>query len=100
MVPLQIIVWLIFIVVAVWSVLHFTRHAKIRRSWIPVIICTVTLGIVTLVPFTHLWLQINFASNKAARERVVQEVSEGTLTPNRFFANGVGMIGLPNQAPN
>jgi hypothetical protein len=31
---------------------------------------------------------------------LAREVSEGTLTPNRVFANGVGMISLPNQTPN
>ena len=100
MVPVQGVVWLIFVVVAAWSLLHFTRHVKIRRSWIPAIICAITLSVVTLVPFTNLWLRINFASNKAERERVVHEVSESTLTPNRVFPNGVGMISLPNQTPN
>jgi hypothetical protein len=100
MVPLQAIVWLIFVVVTAWSLLHFTRHAKIRRSWIPAITCAVTLGVVTLVPFTSLWLRVNFASRKAERERIVHEVSEGTLTPNRVYPNGVGMISLPDQTSN
>jgi hypothetical protein len=100
MVPLQGIVWLTFVVVAAWSLLHFTRHARIRGSWIPAVICAATLGVVTLVPFTSLWLRVNFASRKAERERIVHEVSEGTLTPDRVFPNGVGMISLPNQTPN
>ncbi len=100
MVPFQGIVWLIFVVVAAWSLLHFTLHAKISRSWIPAITCAVTLGVVTLVPFTSLWIRVNFASRKAERERIVHEVSEGTLTPNRVFPNGVGMISLPSQIPN
>jgi len=65
MVPLQGIVWLTFVVVAAWSLLHFTRHARIRRSWIPAVICAATLGVVTLVPFTSLWLRVNFATRKA-----------------------------------
>jgi len=100
MVPLQGILWLLFIIVAVWSVVHSIRYRKQRRNLIPAIICAASLGMVTLVPFTKIWLHINFASNKSARERVVQEVSEGTLTPNRVFANGVGMISLPNQTWN
>ncbi len=80
--------------------MHFVRHEKTRRNWIPAIICAVALGVVTLVPFTKIWLYFNFASNKSARERVVQEVLSGMLTPNRVLANGVGVISLPMLTPN
>jgi hypothetical protein len=100
MVPMQGILWLIFIIVAIWSVVHSIRLRKQRRNLIPAFICAAGLGIVTLVPFTKIWLHFNFASNKSARERVVHDVSEGRLTPNRVLANGIGMIGLPNQTRN
>ena len=100
MLPLLGAVWIIFIVVSAWCLVHFARHEKTRRNLSPAIICVAALGIVTLVPFTKIWLNFNFASNKSARERVVQEVSAGTLTPNRVLADGVGVISLPRLTPN
>ena len=98
--PLLALVWLLFMVVTVWSLVHLMRHEKGLRNAIPAIICALTLGIVMLVPFTKLWLHFNFALNKSARERVVHDVSVDRLKPNRIFASGVGMISLTDQTPN
>jgi hypothetical protein len=97
--PLQGIVWLTFAVVLVWSLAHFVRNRQNRASLFPLVICAVSLCLVAWVPWTDLWLRFNFASNKAARERIVRDVYEGTLTSYTINADGVGTISLPNNAP-
>jgi hypothetical protein len=71
--PLLGLVWLIFIVVAIWSLVHFMLYEKRLPNVIPATICAVTLGIVMPVPFIK--LHFNFVLNKSARERVVYDVS-------------------------
>lgn len=100
MLPLQGFLWLIFIVVAIWSLVHLVRHEKKSRNLFPAVLCVAALGIVTLVPFTKIWLNFNLGSKKSARERIVQQISAGMLTPNRVLANGVGVISLPKLTPN
>jgi len=73
---------------------------KKSRNLFPAVLCVAALGIVTLVPFTKIWLNFNLGSKKSARERIVQQISAGMLTPNRVLANGVGVISLPKLTPN
>jgi hypothetical protein len=40
------------------------------------------LAIVWLVPFTNIWLEVNFRFYRSAREEVVRKVGSGELVPN------------------
>lgn len=99
MLPLQSIVSLIFAVVLIWSLAHFVRNRRNRASLLPTVICAISLCLVIWVPWTDLWLRLNFAANKAARERIVGDVYAGKLTSYVPDADGVGTISLSNDAP-
>jgi len=47
------------------------------------------------VPFTEIWLDINFRSKKAAREAIVEKVLAGELSPN--VSRNSALIALPNE---
>ncbi|HEY2685811.1 MAG TPA: hypothetical protein VGI93_20045 [Steroidobacteraceae bacterium] len=97
--PLRGLAWLIFVTVSVCSVVRLMRNMRHRRAAVPAVICVVALGLVIFVPFTNLWLRLNFTLNRSAREHVVRDVSEGRLAPSMSYANGGGLITLPSGAP-
>jgi hypothetical protein len=99
-VPLKGIVWLIFLSISVWSLIHLIRNRRLRRASLPACICAVAFAMTALVPFTHLWLRFNFALNKPAREQIVRDILEGRLTPDIVYPTGLGLISLSNSAPH
>jgi hypothetical protein len=97
--PLEGIAWLIFIAVSIGSVVHWIRHRRLRRSWLPLLICCATVCLVFTVPFTRLWLRVDFVVRRHAREHIVQDVSAGKLGPFSGDGQKTRVISLPADAP-
>jgi hypothetical protein len=97
--PVQGLVWLMFVGVSVWSMVYWIRNRRLRQSWTPVLICGASVCLVMTVPFTNLWLQYDFSVRRNARERIVQEVSEGKLQPIPGRGQFTKLISLPMGAP-
>lgn len=97
--PIEGLVWLIFAGISAWSIVHWIRNRRLRLSWLPLLICCVSFGLVMTLPFTNLWLQYDFTFKRNNRERIVQEVLAGKLAPLREFAGGTKVIALPQGAP-
>lgn len=91
--PIEGVLWLFYLVVAIWSAAHLTWNVqRWRVASLPLLVCIVLFGIVTLVPITQLWVRYNFAMNKLAREDIVRQVFDGTLQPN--VAHNFSLIAL------
>lgn len=81
--PLLAIAWLGTAIIGIVAVAHAVIHW--RRGWhvlVPVAIVAGALAAAMLVPFTRLWLWMDFNLKRDARERVVQQVHSGELKPN------------------
>ena len=93
------LVWISFLGISAWSLVWAVRNRAMgRRVAIPLLICAATFLVVLMVPFTELWLRLNFAWYKGARERVVQEVQLGVLRPNS--SDDGSLITLGPSRPN
>jgi hypothetical protein len=75
--------WSAWIFVLVWSGAYL---ALVDGSHVAGLIATLlllgALAIVWLVPFTNIWLEVNFRFYRSAREEVVRKVGSGELVPN------------------
>lgn len=58
-----------------------SRHEE-PHSLLPLAVSIGALLAATLLPFTQLWLRINFELKREAREQLVQKVRSGELSPN------------------
>ncbi|MDH4120241.1 MAG: hypothetical protein OEV94_00845 [Deltaproteobacteria bacterium] len=95
---LLFILWVNFLGAAIWSVVYFLIHLKRWRvSLPPVMVCAVTLALLYFVPFTKLWLDLDFVLYKSAREELVEQVLNNTLKPN--VSHNPDLIALPWHAP-
>jgi hypothetical protein len=97
--PLQGLLWLMFVGASVWSVVYWIRNRRLRQSWIPFLICGLSVCLVMTVPFTDLWLQYDFRIRRNARERIVQEVLERKLGPALEDSRMPKLVTLPRGAP-
>ena len=98
MLPLQGVVWLLFLATTAWAVVHFIRKRNAWRvSSVPILVCAITLVVVLCVPFTQLWLKYKFLSQQGARDQVVQQILRGTLQPN--VAHNRSLVSMGPNAP-
>jgi hypothetical protein len=93
--PLEGLVWLIFLGMSIWSMVYWIRNRRLRRSWLPLLICCASFCLVMTVPFTNLWLRFDFSFRRNARERIVQDVSQGRLRPVPGYGQSTKLISLP-----
>jgi len=94
MAPLELFAWaavalmtllsLVYLLVTVW------RHGI--RAALPLRVNAVVIASVLMIPFTDIWLKINFATQLAARESVVEMVARGELAQSHNFS-----VELPEQ---
>jgi hypothetical protein len=97
--PLSGMLWLVFLSVTTWTIVHAVRRRKHwRTAFIPALVCATAAVIVLVVPFTRLWLEANFAWHKAAREEAVRNVMAGTFRPN--VSHNPSLIALGVNLPN
>lgn len=94
--PLIGAAWLAFGGAVLFGAFQWIRR---RREGIkpgaPLLLCAITLATVLFVPFTNIWLWIDFHTKVAEREAVVQRIYSGQLQPNvphnkRLIALGDG----------
>lgn len=89
--------WLLAMTAAVLASTHAYRHrSKGAYAFAPLIVSGAALLAASFVPFTRLWLDVNFNLNKAKREQVVANVKSGALTPN--IKHNAKLIALPKGA--
>lgn len=98
-IPLAGALWLLFLISVIVSLVSLYRKRKLGKvAWLPIGINIAAILIVFFVPFTELWLKVNFALYKADREKVVQEVYSGNLQPN--VRKNSPLIKLGSNYPN
>jgi hypothetical protein len=92
--PLFGLLWLIVAIAVVASWVSAYRHR--REGWGALAPCAVLLVAILaalFVPFTDIWLSVNFHLKKAGRERVIAQVASGELVPNVSYNSK--LIALP-----
>jgi hypothetical protein len=98
--PLEGLIWVVFLAVVIGSIVHWIRNRQVRQSWLPLLICAVVVFLVFTVPFTKIWLRIDFILRRNARERIVEEISLGKLQAGSPSADGTRSVRLPDDAPH
>ncbi|WP_434926070.1 hypothetical protein ACRWQN_10595 [Shewanella sp. HL-SH8] len=83
MMPLSGAVWLLFIGCIISSLTCLLKFKAIgKKTFAPIGIQVAVFLLVIYVPFTMLWLKVDYAINKEKRDVVVTEVLNGQLKPN------------------
>lgn len=83
MAPIYLFTLVVFVVGFVFSLSCLFKFKDLK--WLavtPVLIQLICLALLTVVPFTKIWLNINFHLYESQREDVVQRINSGDLTPN------------------
>ena len=77
-------VWVFFLVVLLWSIVHIKRKKRNNNifSFSPLIVQLCSIIIIFTVPFTAILLDYDFNHNLADREKVVSQIISGELKPN------------------
>jgi hypothetical protein len=94
--PLIFAAWLAFgTSVLINAVQWFRRRKEGTKPGVPLLVCAGTLATVLFVPFTNIWLWVDFHMKVTEREAVVQKIYSGHLQPNvphnkRLIALGKG----------
>lgn len=99
MIPLSGGVWLFFIGCIISSLTCLLKFKAIGKScFAPIGIQVATLLLAIYVPFTQLWLKVDYAINKDQRNVVVNEVLGDQLIPN--VEHNSSLINLGDKYPN
>ncbi len=90
-------VWIFFIAVFVWSLIHVCRKKRFKRpkAYAPLVVQIVSAVVVITVPFTSIMLDIDFRLRHKEREAVVSKVLSGELKPN--IQHNSSLIHLPDR---
>ncbi len=97
--PLAAVVWGLFIGAGIASLTCIRKFKDIRyRSLIPAGVCCLSILIVIFVPFTTLWLELDYWIYKKERQKVVRLIKNGELRPN--VAHNHRLIKLGIHYPN
>lgn len=64
-----------------------------RASRLALLVCSAAWIALATVPFTRIWLALNFRWHAAARERIVAEIASGKLKPNVDYNGALIALG-------
>jgi hypothetical protein len=96
--PLAGVVWWVVIGVGLASLTCLTKIRAIgTRSFVPAAVIALSILIVTLVPFTDLWLKVDYARYKKERNEIVLKILRGDLTSNVSY--NAKLIALGDRYP-
>ncbi len=92
--PLILFLWGIFFILAIVSIIYIPIKFNRNRikAFLPFTINVLVFLIAWFVPFTSIWLDIKFQTNKPGYEEVIDMVEEGRLQPDQY-----GYINLPEK---
>jgi len=91
---LSLAIWILFALVCTASLIHALRgRVPLRRRMLPLGISSAVLLLVLWVPWTPIWLDLNFRLYRSDRMQVVTQVQSGTLRPNVSY--NPTLISLP-----
>lgn len=97
--PLSAMIWLFFIGCSIASLTCLLKFETAGKSSLkPIAIQSITLLMVIYIPFTTLWLKVDYITNQEQRNVVVQEVLSGKLVPNVEYNSS--SINLGDKYPN
>jgi len=81
--PLWAIVWIFFIFTFAASIVCFLKWKRLGiKSLLPLSVSIATFIIIYIVPFTDIWLKIDFERYKKERNEIVQKIYNSELKPN------------------
>ena len=91
---LILVLWMVLAIITLAAIIYIPFQFKkiLWKSIIPLIVNIIIILILYFVPFTGLWLNIEFQTNKSGYEHVIKMYEEGDLQPNER-----GMINLPEE---
>jgi len=96
--PLAGIIWIFYLIAAIAGLTCVFKYKKLGLvSFSPLIILAAAFLIVYFVPFTNLWLKVDFAIYKNEREEIVRKVYGNELKPN--VSHNPTLIDLGNLYP-
>lgn len=96
--PLAGAVWWVVIGVGLASLTSLTKIRTIGiRAFVPPAVIALSVSIVTLVPFTDLWLKLDYSLHKKERNAIVQRILAGNLTSN--VSHNTRLIALGDAYP-
>ncbi len=92
--PLLLCLWSGFLILLPGSIIYFIFqfNKNIKKACLPLLINVFTILILVFVPFTAIWLNIEFRLNKNAYDEVIKMVENGELQPN-----SIGLTRLPPE---
>jgi len=92
---LPAVAWVALAGVTLWALVFALRHRHDgKKPWLPFGICIVAAIAGLLVPFTDLWLSVNYRLHRGARTRVVAALEEGQL-PTPRTSDSTMVVHLP-----
>lgn len=90
---------LLFFTCLLWSAAQLLRVRKDGAKFaIPFLICAATLAALQYAPLQRIYLEYNFRAHRADREKIVERVENGELSPN--VSHNKNLIALGAGAPN
>ena len=90
---------LLFFACLVWSASQLLRIRKDGVKFaLPFLICAATLVALQYAPLQTIYLKHNFWTHRADREKIVERVENGELSPN--VGRNKNLITLASSAPN
>lgn len=97
---LKFLIWCLFVLTFVLSFIYIIFNLKQHKAKVllPFLINIITILIVFYVPFTEVWLYLDFHTNLSERQQVILLVESGELKPN--VVNNDSLIALPEEYQN
>ena len=94
--PLLGIAWLLQMLGVILSFLFVYRRRRDGvAAFVPLAVSALAILLAIFVPFTQMWLHVNFDMHKAAREQIIAKVRSGALKPNVSYDDN--LIALPKS---
>jgi hypothetical protein len=97
---LEFLVWCLFFSAFLGSFIYIFFNLKRHKAkaLLPFLINIITFLLVVYVPFTDIWLYLDFQTNFAERKQVISLVESGELKPNVSYTDT--LIALPEEYKN
>ena len=94
--PIEGAAWVLLLVSTLISAILYTKgRSKWPMSYLPLMAFICVILCAEFVPFTSIWLDINFRIYKAEREKVAADIFSGKLRPNVTYNQS--LITLPSS---
>ena len=94
--PVEWAAWLLLLISTLISVILLFSKSRAKKftSYLPILAFIFVALCAKFVPFTSIWLNLNFHIYRAAREKIAGDIFSGKLAPNITY--NPSLIALPS----